>query len=116
MKDELLSTTCPAPAVEPPPPEKAEPAAAPAPADDKPPIASTRQPRRKLIFVPAAPPTGPPGRKLPALQVAQRYGIVVRTLDRWLADDTMNFPRPSLVINRRRYWDVSQLENWEAAA
>jgi len=51
-------------------------------------------------------------RLLPAKQVTVRYGIVGRTLDRWLADDALRFPHP-LIINKRRYFDEVELEAWE---
>jgi predicted DNA-binding transcriptional regulator AlpA len=48
----------------------------------------------------------------PARQVCERYGVTDRTLDRWLADPTMQFPRP-LVINRRRFFSEPELIAWE---
>jgi hypothetical protein len=51
-------------------------------------------------------------RRLPAVAVAQRYGVVVRTLDRWLDDPELNFPEPE-VLNHRRYWWLSELREWE---
>jgi hypothetical protein len=49
---------------------------------------------------------------LPARKVLDRYGIVDRTLDRWLDRPDLNFPRP-VVINRRRYWAMEELRAWE---
>jgi predicted DNA-binding transcriptional regulator AlpA len=49
---------------------------------------------------------------LPTHLVLARYDIVDRTLDRWLADEAMAFPRP-LVIYRRRYFRQSEIEAWE---
>lgn len=49
---------------------------------------------------------------LPTHLILARYDIVDRTLDRWLADERMKFPRP-LVIARRRYFKQSEVENWE---
>ena len=40
---------------------------------------------------------------LPARKTQQRYDVADRTLDRWLSDPGLNFPRP-VVINRRRYF------------
>jgi hypothetical protein len=51
-------------------------------------------------------------RRFPAVAVAQRYGVVVRTLDRWLDDSDLNFPKPE-VLNHRRYWWLSELREWE---
>jgi hypothetical protein len=50
--------------------------------------------------------------RLPATAVAARYGVVPRSIDRWLARPHLNFPRPDRV-NRRRYWWLSELRNWE---
>ena len=51
-------------------------------------------------------------RLLPAKQVTARYGIVGRTLDRWLDDAELGFPKPT-VINKRRYFSETELETWE---
>ena len=48
----------------------------------------------------------------PARKVCARYDIVDRTLDRWLADPAMGFPRP-IVINTRRYFSEPELVAWE---
>ena len=68
--------------------------------------------------------TGPPlpidpdleaqDRRLPTVAVAARYGVVVRTVERWLGQDELNFPRP-VWINRRKYWWLSQLREWDHA-
>jgi hypothetical protein len=47
-----------------------------------------------------------------AKKVCERYDIVDRTLDRWLEDPELDFPRP-LVINRRRYFSDPELTEWE---
>jgi predicted DNA-binding transcriptional regulator AlpA len=49
---------------------------------------------------------------LPARQVCERYKIVGQTLDRWLADERLNFPQP-LIINKRRYFKERLLQSWE---
>ena len=49
---------------------------------------------------------------LPARDVLRRYGIVDRTLDRWLGKESLNFPQP-LIINRRRYFRLAEIEAWE---
>jgi predicted DNA-binding transcriptional regulator AlpA len=52
---------------------------------------------------------------LPTRAILERYGIVERTLIRWLArTDDFDFPRP-LKINRRRYFRLSEIEAWERA-
>jgi predicted DNA-binding transcriptional regulator AlpA len=50
--------------------------------------------------------------RLPTRAVLARYDICDRTLDRWLADPDMKFPRP-IIINRRRYFVLSEIEEWE---
>jgi hypothetical protein len=50
----------------------------------------------------------------PTRLVLARYHVVDRTLDRWIADPALNFPRP-LIINRRRYFRQSDLQAWERA-
>ena len=49
---------------------------------------------------------------LPARVVWSRYGVVERTLARWLDDGRLCFPRPVL-INGRRYWREADLVEWE---
>lgn len=51
---------------------------------------------------------------LPARAVWVRYKVCDRTLDRWLADPRLGFPKP-IYINRRRYWRVGDIVRWEAA-
>jgi hypothetical protein len=52
------------------------------------------------------------GLKLPTVKVAQRYGVTTRSIERWEEDQELRFPRP-LVINRRKYWALVDLETWE---
>jgi hypothetical protein len=52
--------------------------------------------------------------RLPAAAVAARYGVVTRTIDRWLEDPKLGFPRPT-TVNRRRYWWLGQLSAWDFA-
>jgi hypothetical protein len=54
------------------------------------------------------------GSLMPARKVQERYDIADRTLDRWLESKTLDFPRP-VVINKRRYWRIAELEMWERA-
>jgi predicted DNA-binding transcriptional regulator AlpA len=51
---------------------------------------------------------------LPAAQVWKRYGKTDRTLDRWLKDEALGFPRP-VVIRNRRYFKEAELQEWERA-
>jgi hypothetical protein len=48
----------------------------------------------------------------PTKKVLERYDITDRTLDRWLEDPELDFPRP-LIINKRRYFSDSELVAWE---
>lgn len=50
---------------------------------------------------------------LPAKKVWQRYSVSSRTIDRWLFQPTLSFPRP-IIINRRRYWNEQDLIEWES--
>jgi predicted DNA-binding transcriptional regulator AlpA len=50
---------------------------------------------------------------LKATQVRERYGgISDMTLWRWLHDKDLGFPKPRR-INRMRYWNDSDLTEWE---
>jgi cytochrome P450 len=51
-------------------------------------------------------------KRLPARVVCERFGVTCRTLDRWLANEELAFPRP-LVINKRRYFEEVELITWE---
>ena len=49
---------------------------------------------------------------IPARQVAQRYGVSLRTIDRWRRDDELGFP-PSVTINGRNYNSEKDLEDFD---
>lgn len=49
-------------------------------------------------------------RKLTARMLCERYGVVVRTIDRWLE---VGFLPPPMVINNIRYWDEEEIEQRE---
>jgi len=49
---------------------------------------------------------------LPTAKVAKRYGRTTRTIERWLEDEKLNFPRP-VYISRYKYWNIDELEAWE---
>ncbi len=51
---------------------------------------------------------------LPARHILDRYRISQMTLWRWLADDSMGFPKP-VYLGRYRYWRIADIEAWEAA-
>jgi hypothetical protein len=55
------------------------------------------------------------GRKIPSRMVQQRYSVSDRTLDRWLRDPKMGFPEP-VYINRRRYFEEAELDDFDRAA
>jgi predicted DNA-binding transcriptional regulator AlpA len=47
-----------------------------------------------------------------AKSVAARYGVSAMTRYRWERDAKLRFPRP-IVINKRKFWAVPDLEAWE---
>lgn len=47
-----------------------------------------------------------------AAQILARYSISEITLWRWLRDNDLAFPRP-LYIRKRRYWQATDLTDWE---
>jgi predicted DNA-binding transcriptional regulator AlpA len=49
---------------------------------------------------------------LPGRQVHDRYNVSEMTIWRWLHNAELKFPKPT-VINRRRYWLLEELEQWE---
>jgi hypothetical protein len=49
---------------------------------------------------------------VPSRKVLERYLICDRTLDRWVVNPALGFPKP-VIINRRRYWRVADLAAWE---
>jgi len=51
-------------------------------------------------------------RKLADRQVAQRYDVSVRTLERWDLKPELGFPKP-IRINGRRYRDAAKLDAWD---
>ena len=44
----------------------------------------------------------------------ERFAVSDRTIDRWLIDPTLDFPKP-LRINNRRYWKYCEILAWERA-
>jgi predicted DNA-binding transcriptional regulator AlpA len=53
-------------------------------------------------------------KKLPTRSVCERYGVVERTIDRWIADPKLNFPKP-MIVNKRRYFDEGELDAFDAS-
>jgi hypothetical protein len=63
-------------------------------------------------------PPPPPKHKpvlIPDREVAKRYHVVVRTLERWDLQPDLGFPLP-VRINRRRYRELAALEAWDRRA
>jgi hypothetical protein len=54
-------------------------------------------------------------RRIPNKDVAARYGVGVRTIDNWLADEKLGFPTP-LVINGRKYYVEDELDEFDRRA
>jgi hypothetical protein len=45
--------------------------------------------------------------------LADRYDVSTRTIERWEDNPKLDFPKPDLVINKRKYRRVSTIESWE---
>ena len=43
--------------------------------------------------------------------VCAYFGVCRRTVERWLRNRSLGFPRPT-VICRRRYWSWAAIERW----
>jgi predicted DNA-binding transcriptional regulator AlpA len=54
------------------------------------------------------------GRLSPTSKVMERYSCSDRTIDRWVADPDLNFPKP-IYIKRRRFWFDDQLDEFDAS-
>ena len=54
-----------------------------------------------------------PRKFLTGPQVCARYAITDMSLWRWLHDPELGFPQPSLIVQRRRFWDENILRAWE---
>jgi hypothetical protein len=52
-------------------------------------------------------------RRLSTAAVAKRYGVSVRSVERWLRKPKLKFPQPEVVVNSRRYWWLSTLRAWD---
>jgi predicted DNA-binding transcriptional regulator AlpA len=53
------------------------------------------------------------GRKLLTRHLCARYRVSDRTIDRWMRDPRLEFPQP-IIVNRRRYWDESEIAAFDA--
>jgi hypothetical protein len=52
---------------------------------------------------------------IPDREVAKRYVVHVRTLERWDKDRALEFPKPTY-IRGRRYRDIEELDGWDRAS
>jgi len=59
-------------------------------------------------------PPQPQPELIPDRLVAERYDVVVRTLERWDATPELGFP-PPIRVRRRRFRAVDQLNAWDRA-
>lgn len=48
-------------------------------------------------------------------EVAERYGKTIRTIERWIADEKLGFPKP-IVIKKRRFFRASELQQFDSNA
>lgn len=44
--------------------------------------------------------------------VCEYFGVVPRTLHRWVTDPELGFPKP-LIVKKRQYWHPRDLEDFE---
>jgi hypothetical protein len=44
--------------------------------------------------------------------VARHFSVTVRTVDRWIDNEKLNFPEP-FYIGNRKFWEIGDLERWE---
>jgi predicted DNA-binding transcriptional regulator AlpA len=58
--------------------------------------------------------TGPVTKYLPRRQVAEKFLISERTVDRWERDPELDFPAPA-DVNGRFYWSEAALDRWMAS-
>ncbi len=52
-------------------------------------------------------------KRLPSEAVCARYGVVRRTLYRWMDDPDLGFPAPAVTLRGRHYFDEDALAAWE---
>lgn len=48
---------------------------------------------------------------LTSKEVASRIGITTMTIERWMRDPTVEFPKPRQV-KRLRFWSESEIASW----
>jgi predicted DNA-binding transcriptional regulator AlpA len=54
------------------------------------------------------------GKFIPSRDLRERYRVSDMSIWRWLRNDELAFPKPT-IINGRRYWLIDDLEQWERA-
>ena len=54
----------------------------------------------------------PNNTRTPIRNVAERYDVHVRTIERWIEDPALRFPKP-MYIRGRRYFKTAELQAWE---
>jgi predicted DNA-binding transcriptional regulator AlpA len=70
-------------------------------------------------LLPSRHPESDPDIKMQARAVARRFGVSVRTLDRWLHKPHLAFPQPVMLVHDvagrvcTRLWRLSDLVAWE---
>jgi len=74
-------------------------------------IDELRDELRRELAARAAPPAAEDV-LLPTTQVARRYRVSRKTIERWQDQPALDFPAP-LLIHRKKYWRVRLLEAWE---
>lgn len=46
---------------------------------------------------------------LPAKEIRAMFNVSTMTIWRWLQDESLGFPKPTIIRNRR-YWDADEIE------
>jgi hypothetical protein len=54
--------------------------------------------------------------RLPTVKVAARYGVSMRSIERWVSDPEIGFPPPTVFIRGRKYWNLDVLEQYDRQA
>lgn len=75
-------------------------------------------PRIETLITGRAPPTPTSedeNRRVPAVRVAAFFGVHLRTINRWLCDPDLAFPKPAAIVHGRRYWKARDIIEWERA-
>jgi predicted DNA-binding transcriptional regulator AlpA len=49
---------------------------------------------------------------IPTRQVAERYHVTLRSIDRWIRDPELGFPKP-IQINSRNYFNENELDAFD---